>query len=72
MSLKKVETEIETLLNGMLLDLEKAKKGNMSAAQRVRTQSLDFSKLSKDYRRLSMDVVRKAKRLPKRKSRSSC
>ena len=38
----------------MLIDVEKAENGNSTAARRLRVKSVEFNKISRDYRRESM------------------
>lgn len=56
MALKETVKRMHTLLEDLSKDLQKAtEKGNKTASQRVRTNSIKFSKLSKQYRRESVD-----------------
>jgi len=56
MALKDTVKRMHTLLEDLSKDLQKAsEKGNKTASQRVRTNSIKFSKLSKQYRRESVD-----------------
>ncbi len=66
MSLKVTEKKVRDLLEEMLIDLTKAEKGNKTAAQRVRTKSIAFAKLAKEYRKLSVGSEKKKK--PAKKS----
>jgi len=59
MLLKDVEEEVRSLLETMLTDLSKAGNGNKAAAQRVRTQSIVFSKIAKNYRKISVAAEKK-------------
>ena len=54
-------TAMKQCLAEMEKDLAKAMKGNRTAAQRVRTSSLSFSKLAKEYRRLSLLAEKKGR-----------
>lgn len=58
MSLKQTERALEELLQGLLFDLKKAMRGNKSAAQRVRTGSIEFAKTAKLYRKESVQVLK--------------
>jgi hypothetical protein len=61
MSLKATEKVVRELLEEMLDDLAKAEKGNKTAAQRVRTKSITFAKVAKEYRKLSLGTEKKKK-----------
>ncbi|MCH9612906.1 MAG: hypothetical protein S4CHLAM102_14060 [Chlamydiia bacterium] len=54
MAIKQTTKRMVELLDAMLIDLEKAERGNKTAAQRVRTFSIEFTKVSKTYRKESM------------------
>lgn len=54
MGLKETMNELKTLLLALERDIDKAFRGNKTAAQRVRTGSIQFAKLSKLYRRESL------------------
>ena len=54
MSLKENILDIKDLLEKVSVDLEKASNGNRAAAQRVRTATIKIEKLSKIYRKLSV------------------
>ncbi len=60
MALKETCHQMRQLLNELCHDLEKAKEGNKAAAQRVRTASLKFTKVSKVYRKESVADEKKA------------
>lgn len=59
MSLKVTERKVRELLEEMLIDLTKAENGNKAAAQRVRTKSIAFAKIAKEYRKFSINAERK-------------
>ncbi len=46
-------------LRALEKDLEKAMKGNLAAAQRVRMATIRFAKISKMYRKESLSVTKK-------------
>ena len=41
-------------MSGMEKDLDKTEKGNKAAAQRVRTHSIQFAKIAKEFRKESV------------------
>lgn len=51
--------QMKELLTQMVKDLDKAAKGNKTAAQRVRTGSLLLSKVAKEFRRESIALEKK-------------
>lgn len=51
--------EMQELLELMLEDLEKAKRGNKTAAQRVRVLSVTLSKVAKEFRKESIALEKK-------------
>ena len=59
MSLKVTERKVRELLEEMLIDLTKAENGNKAAAQRVRTKSIAFAKVAKEYRKFSINADKK-------------
>lgn len=66
MALKDTVKRMHTLLEDLSKDLQKAsEKGNKTASQRVRTNSIKFSKLSKQYRRESVDSECRGKKQKK-------
>lgn len=54
MTLKEITKNMHAMLEELSKNLMKAERGVKAAAQRVRTGSIQFSKLSKQYRRESM------------------
>lgn len=61
MSFPKTTDELVVLLQGILADVPKAIKGNKTAAQRIRTRTITFSKVAKDWRKLSLQQGKKKK-----------
>ena len=59
MGMKETVRSMKDLLIEMNEDLERAEKGNKTAAQRVRTGSIRFSKLAKLYRKESIKSEKK-------------
>ncbi len=60
--------EMRELIEEILKDLPKAEKGNKSAAQRVRVNTVSFEKASKSYRR---DTIEQDKAAEKQKKKSA-
>jgi DNA-binding protein H-NS len=58
MALKSTINSMRELLEEMGKGLEKTEKGNKAAAQRVRTQSIQFAKISKVFRKESIAAVK--------------
>lgn len=67
MSVKVLERRVRELLEEMLFDLGKAERGNKTAAQRVRTKSIEFTKVAKDYRKVSVQAEKKVRKSPAKK-----
>lgn len=63
MGLKETINHVRQILIGLCHDLEKAAEGNRAAAQRVRTGSIEFSKVAKVYRKESV-AAEKGKKKP--------
>ena len=59
MALKQTIGTLKSLLDDLCCDLNKAEKGNKTAAQRVRTSSIKFAKISKVYRKESVASEKK-------------
>ena len=59
MDLKGRIEQMQDFLSSLSKDLSKAGKGNKSAAQRVRTRTISFSKIAKSYRKESMSEEKK-------------
>jgi hypothetical protein len=64
MSLKVTERKVRELLEEMLIDLTKAENGNKAASQRVRTKSIAFAKVAKEYRKFSLNAEKKVIKKP--------
>lgn len=69
MALKETIDQVKELLLQLSEDLEKAAKGNRSAAQRVRTGTISLAKVSKIFRKESLDAERVVKKKPSSKKR---
>lgn len=59
MGLNQTAEAMKRYLKQLLSDLDKAGKGNESAAQRVRTSSIALAKISKQYRKESIAATKK-------------
>ncbi len=59
MALKDTTALLKELLSEILRDLEKSAKGNKTAAQRVRVNSIHFEKTAKQYRKESISAEKK-------------
>jgi hypothetical protein len=59
MALKTTVEHLKKLLLEISHDLEKAGRGNKAAAQRVRTHTIKFAKVAKQYRKESISEGRK-------------
>jgi hypothetical protein len=68
MSFIQTTEELAELLAQLLEDVPKAMKGNKTAAQRIRTKSVKFSKLAKIWRKESLDQERKKSQKKKKSS----
>lgn len=72
MALKDTVRRMQSMLEQISKDLIKAsEKGNKTASQRVRTNTIAFAKLSKQYRKESMESERggsKKKKATKKKA----
>ena len=60
MSYEKTTDNLVDLMENVLKDVPKALKGNKTAAQRIRTKTVELSKLSKEWRKLSLAEEKKA------------
>jgi hypothetical protein len=69
MALEKTVKHLKGLLEEICHDLDKACNGNKAAAQRVRTNTIQFAKVAKDYRKESIAEGRKGgkKKAPAKK-----
>lgn len=65
MGLKENIGAMKELIYGMSKDLEKTNKGNRAAAQRVRTASVEFAKVAKEFRKESVLMSGKLKKMIK-------
>lgn len=54
MGLKDTSAQMKKLIEEIMHDLEKALEGNKTASQRVRTNSIKFSKVAKVFRKESI------------------
>jgi len=71
MALKTTVEHLKRYLSEISHDLEKAGRGNKAAAQRVRTNTIKFAKLAKQYRKESISEGSKGrKKTAKRKTAS--
>jgi len=61
MGLEKTVKELKRYLSDMDEDLDKTLKGNKTAAQRVRTKSIEFAKLAKQFRSESLNLGKNQK-----------
>lgn len=80
MALKTTVEHMKKLLQEISHDLEKSGRGNKAASQRVRTRTIRFAKIAKDFRKESIvegrkaggkkkpAAAKKAKAAPKRKA----
>jgi hypothetical protein len=59
MALKNRIESMRSLMLNMCADLDKLSKGNKTAAQRVRTNSLLFAKVAKLFRKESVSLSKK-------------
>jgi len=71
MSLKDTTKTMHSLLTKIGYDLVKAEKGNLTAAQRVRTATIKLEKVAKRYRKESLEAskIGKTSRKPIARSR---
>lgn len=60
--------ELTLLLQAILKDVPKVLKGNKTAAQRIRTKTVKIAKVSKVWRKESLDLEKK-KAKPKKKEK---
>ena len=65
MALKETIHQMRQYLISLSHDLEKAAEGNRAAAQRVRTVSIHFAKVSKVFRKESIGAERAPKKAKK-------
>lgn len=62
MALKTTVMTIRRLIADINHDLDKADRGNKTAAQRVRLSTIKFAKLAKIYRKESVTAAKKSRR----------
>jgi DNA-binding protein H-NS len=62
MALKDTVKKMHALLNEISSDLTKSERGVKAASQRVRTGTIKFAKLAKQYRKESMNSERGGKK----------
>lgn len=55
MSYEKTTDNLVDLMENVLKDVPKALKGNKTAAQRIRTKTVELAKVSKEWRKLSLE-----------------
>ena len=68
MAILDLSEDLQELLEDILEDLPKSVNGNKSAAQRIRTKTVRLAKLSKEWRKNSLDLEKK--RLSRSKAKS--
>lgn len=71
MGLKETVHSLKKMLAELERDLEKADRGNKTAAQRVRTGTLRFAKCAKTYRQESVAAEKKGSSKSSAKRRTS-
>lgn len=69
MSLRDTSNHLHHLLTALSKDLTKATNGNRAAAQRVRTGTIRFQKIAKQYRKESVAVEKQQRKSKRKKSR---
>jgi len=67
MALKDTMKKMHVLLEELSSDLKKAERGIKAASQRVRTGTIKLAKLSKQYRKESMNAERGDRKKAKKK-----
>ncbi len=72
MALKDTIRKMEKMLTDLAKDLKKAsEKGNKAASQRVRTGTIQFAKLAKQYRKESVAAGRKGGTTKRKKAKKT-
>ena len=71
MALKDTLRKMHLMLEEMVRDLSKAERGVKAATQRVRTGTIKFAKLAKQYRKESMTAERGGKKKVKKKTKTT-
>lgn len=66
MALKETVQTMRKHLNDICRDLDKSQRGNKSAAQRVRTRTVELAKIAKIYRKESVAAERKEEKEAKK------
>jgi len=61
MSFSKTTEDMSELMDSILKDIPKVYRGNKSAAQRVRTATIKLSKVSKEWRKMSLESEKQEK-----------
>ncbi len=59
MPFSKTTDEMAEILATIMKDIPKAQKGNKLATQRIRCATIELSKVSKKWRKLSLEVEKK-------------
>jgi hypothetical protein len=54
--------EMSTIIEAIIKDIPKVHQGNKLAAQRVRCATIELSKVTKQWRKLSLDEQKKKKK----------
>lgn len=72
MALKDTVKKMEEMLMDLAMDLRKAsEKGNRAASQRVRTGTIKFAKLAKQYRKESVTADKKGSGTKRKKAKKT-
>jgi hypothetical protein len=72
MALKDTVKKMERMLMDLAVDLRKAsEKGNRAASQRVRTGTITFAKLAKQYRKESVSAEKKGSGKKRKKAKKT-
>ena len=71
MALKETIHTLRQLLTELQNNLDKAEKGNLAAAQRVRTRTIKFAKMGKLYRKESLAMEKKQNQALKKKMKKT-
>lgn len=62
MAFEKISDEMKELMESIAKDLEKVERGNRLASQRIRCATIELSKVSKKWRKLSIEREKKGKK----------
>ncbi len=68
--LKETIQRMKALISAMGRDIEKSERGNKAAAQRVRTATIQFGKLTKIYRQQSIALEKNENSSKKARSKA--